>query len=74
MNTSERKYKIIELLLKVDEESTLFQIEGILNDDFDNVPPIVQKLIEKGIQQSESGQGIPHEEVMSKIKKKYNLS
>ncbi|SDX68597.1 hypothetical protein [Flavobacterium degerlachei] len=76
MNSSERKYKIIEQLLKVEEESTLYQIENILNegDGWDEIPPIVQKLIEKAIEQSDAGVGIPHEQVMSEIKKKYNFS
>jgi hypothetical protein len=78
MNASERKYKIIEQLLKVEEEATLYQIENILNKESDDgwgdIPPIIQKLIEKGIQQSEAGLGIPHEQAMAKIKEKYNLS
>lgn len=76
MNASERKYKIIEQLLKVKEEATLYQIENILNEDdgWDNIPPTVQKLIEKAIQQSDAGLGVPHEQVMEKIKKKYNFS
>jgi predicted transcriptional regulator len=78
MNTSERKYKIIEQLLKVEEESTLYQIEGILNkesnEEWDKLPLIVQQLIDKGIEQSEAGLGVPHEQVMEKIRKKYNFS
>lgn len=76
MNASERKYKIIEKLLKVEEEAALYQIENILNkdDDWDNLPLIVQQLIEKGIEQSERGETKPHEQVMSEIKKKYNLT
>jgi hypothetical protein len=78
MNASERKCKIIEQLLKVEEEATLYQIENILNkdsDDFwDNLPSVVQQLIEKGIEQSERGETKPHEQVMSEIKKKHNLT
>jgi hypothetical protein len=78
MNASERKYKIIEKLLKVEEEAALYQIENILNkdadDEWDNLPLIVQQLIEKGIEQSERGETKPHEQVMSEFKKKYNLT
>jgi len=78
MSISERKYKIIEQLLKVEEEETLYQIEDLLNkdseDEWGGIPPIVQKLILKGIEQSEAGLGIPHEEVMARIKQKYNIS
>jgi len=78
MNASERKYKIIEKLLKVEEEAALYQIENILNkdadDEWDNLPLIVQQLIEKGIEQSERAETKPHEQVMSEFKKKYNLT
>jgi hypothetical protein len=78
MNASERKYKIIEQLLKVEEEATLYQIESILNkesdDDWDNLPQELQELLEIGIKQCEEGKLTSHEEFMAEIKKKYNLA
>lgn len=78
MNASERKYKLIEKLLKVEEEDILYQIEAILDknpdEEWDKLPLIVQQLIDKGIEQSEAGLGTPHEDVMAVIKSKYNIS
>ncbi len=77
MNLSERKYKIIEQLLKIEEEETLYQIEGLLNqkseDQWDNLPKELQDLLEMGLKQCEEGKFTPHEQVMAEIKQKYNL-
>jgi hypothetical protein len=77
MNASERKYKIIEQVLKVEEEATLYQIENILNkesdEDWDNLPQELQELLEIGIKQCEEGKLTSHEEFMAEVKKKYNL-
>ena len=42
--------------------------------DWDNLPEILKQLLEKGIKQCEEGQLIPHEKVMSDIKKRFNIS
>jgi len=39
----------------------------------DDMPELLKKLLEKGIAQCEKGETTPHEVVMARIKKKYNL-
>lgn len=39
----------------------------------DDMPELLKKLLEKGIVQCERGETTPHEVVMARIKKKYNL-
>ena len=39
----------------------------------DELSGLLEKLIEKGIAQCEKGETTPHEVVMARIKKKYNL-
>lgn len=78
MSLLERKYRIIEQLLKLEEESVLYKIERILNeqDDIEDIDreEILQMLLAKGVQQAEAGQGMPHDEVMAEFKRKFKLS
>ncbi|MGG7034573.1 MAG: hypothetical protein ACI7YS_05165 [Flavobacterium sp.] len=78
MSVSERKYKIIEQLLKVEEEETLYQIESLLNkfsdDKWDILPEELKDLLETGLKQCEEGKFTSHTQVMAEIKQKYNLT
>lgn len=79
MGIEERKYKMIEKLLKVKEEETIYHIESILDNElsknyWDELSPEVKKAIDIGIEQSANGQIRPHEEIMAEIKKKYNTA
>ncbi len=74
-----RKYKIIERLLKVEEEATVYKLESILGeelvkDGWDELSPELQQAIDISIGQSDRGEVRPHEEVMAEIKKKYNIA
>ena len=78
MSLSERKYKIIEQLLKLEEEETLYQIEDLLNkdseDEWDVLPEELKDLLQIGLKQCEEGKFTSHEQVMAEIKQKYNLT
>ena len=39
--------------------------------EWDKMPDVLKKLLEKGIKESEQGLGISHEEMMKKVKAKY---
>lgn len=74
-----RKYKVIEKLLKVQEEEVIYKLESILNadisaNDWDELPDEVKHMIDIGLAQSAAGEVFPHEEVMNKYKKRYNIS
>jgi hypothetical protein len=79
MNSNSKKDKSNENLSKVEEGATLYRSKTDLekensDTDWDNLPEILKQLLEKGIKQCEEGQLIPHEKVMSDIKKRFNIS
>ena len=41
--------------------------------EWDQMPDVLKKLLEKGIKESDQGLGISHEEMMKKVKAKYPL-
>ncbi len=74
-----RKYKVIEKLLKVQEEATIYKLESILNnelthDSWDILPDELKQALDAAVKQSENGQVKSHEEVMLEIKRKYNIA
>ena len=79
MDFESRKYNIIEKLLKVHEEETLYKLESILyeeisKDIWDELPVHLQQALDISIEQSMRGDVRLHEEVMAQIKKKYNIA
>jgi len=79
MDFESRKYKVIEKLLKVNEEETLYRLESLLNevpprDIWDELPAHIQQALDISIEQSIRGDVKPHDEVMAQIKKKYNIA
>jgi len=78
MNSNSRKDKPCEILPKVEESSTTHKSKADLEKensgtDWDDLPEIIQQLVEKGIKQCEEGQLIPHEQVMAEVKARFNL-
>jgi hypothetical protein len=78
MNSNSNKDKPNENLPKVEESATLYRskidLEKENSDiDWDNLPEILQQLLEKGIKQCEEGQTKPHAQVMAEMKARFNL-
>jgi hypothetical protein len=78
MNSNSKKEKSNENLPKVEESSTVYKSKTDLEkekseNDWIDLPEILQQLIEKGIKQCESGQTKPHAQVMAEMKKRFNL-
>ena len=78
MDLSSRKNRLIEKILKVEEEQTIYELENILIDDatsaedfWQKLPSEIRQLIDKGLDQSQNGNTKPHQEVITAIKKKY---
>lgn len=74
-----RKYKVIEKLLKVEEEEVIYRLEAILTEDkssngWDQLPDEVKKMIDMGLSQSIEGNVVSHDEIMNKYKSRYNIS
>ncbi|TRX36787.1 hypothetical protein FNW52_05990 [Flavobacterium sp. ZT3R18] len=84
MNSNSKKDKPNENLPKVEESATLYQSKTDLekenlekensDTDWDDLPETLNQLLEKGLKQCEEGKLIPHEKVMSDIKKRFNIS
>lgn len=55
---------------KVEEPILSYNQEEKLNEEIE-YHPVLEKLILKAIKESEEGKGIPHEEVMRKLKERY---
>lgn len=70
MSNEEKKYRIIEKLLKVEEPEILDKIEDFLDNE-EEIDPILMKVLEKSIQQIENGEYFTHEEVMAKVRQKF---
>ena len=76
MNIKARKYKLIEEFIHEVNEENIDHYEVVLNQlktekkSYDNISPIYHELINQGLQQSQNGQTIPHEEVMKTTKQK----
>jgi hypothetical protein len=75
MDIQSEKLKVIEILLKTQDEAIIDQVKAILQDDqtehWDELPAHVKKAIEIADLQIERGEVKPHEEVMTSFKKKF---
>lgn len=72
---------IISEIAKVQDPELISAFKSLLKyrakqnqpDWWDELPDSVQESIEKGIDQANNGETLPHEVVMNKFKKKYGL-
>lgn len=74
-DNSNKKDKKLDLN-KVEEpavvyEKTTNQSQVDSDAEWDKMPDVLKKLLEKGIKESEQGLGISHEEMMKRVKAKY---
>ena len=74
-DNSNKKEKKLDLN-KVEEpalvyEKTTNQSQVDSDAEWDKMPDVLKKLLEKGIKESEQGLGISHEEMMKRVKAKY---
>ncbi|OYQ43404.1 hypothetical protein CHU92_03445 [Flavobacterium cyanobacteriorum] len=79
MDMQSRKYRVIEKLLQVNEEETLYRLEAILQSEkpeisWHELPEETKKVIDMSLGQSDLGKVKSHDEVVSDIRKKYNLA
>ena len=79
MDLESRKYKIVEKLMKVSDEETLYEIEQVISKDkgqhnsISELPEPIQRLLSQSIKDSQQGRISPHEKVMANIRAKYGL-
>ena len=75
MDIQAEKLKVIEILLKTQNEVIIDQVKAILEDNqqnrWDELPEHVKNAIGKADEQIERGEVKPHDEVMANFKKKF---
>ncbi len=79
MDAIELKSDLHNLIDKVNDTSILMTIRNILSkqteesDWYDQLSESERKLIDQGLAEADSGDLIPHQEVMREVKAKYNF-
>lgn len=76
MNIETRKINLIHWITRLTDEGVLEQIESLKNKDsdwWDELPESVKNSVEKGIEQADNGETVPHENVIKEVKAKYGL-
>ncbi|HWD88099.1 MAG TPA: hypothetical protein VG367_08235 [Mucilaginibacter sp.] len=71
----EHKYKLLEKIMKTEDDVVLNEIDSLLNttkqDFWPSLPSQVKQAIEEAASELDKGEGIPHEQVMAEIKEHY---
>jgi hypothetical protein len=69
------KYKIVEKIIQSDDDGILNEISSILgvweNDFWTELPEDVKQSIDEAKAELDRGEGIPHEEVMAEVKRRF---
>ena len=78
MNLQAKKLEIVQLILNTEKPALLKKVEDVLkkekvNDWWDEISEAERHAIEKGLEEADRGELIPHEEVMKEVKAKFNL-
>ncbi len=78
MNIQSKKLELVQLILNTERPAILERVEEILKkgkstDWWNQISEAERKAIENGISEADSGELIPHEEVMQQMKAKYKL-
>lgn len=77
MDVKAVKLELLQKILETREESILEQIKLVFEqstqDWWDLTDDREKKAIEEGLTQLEAGEAIPHEEVIKKMREKFNL-
>ncbi len=75
MDIKLKKYELMEWLMLVNDEATLYQLEAFKKssekDFWEELPEPVKLSIEKAKLELDKGEGISHEKVISEIKKRF---
>lgn len=76
MNLQTKKLELVQLILNTEKPSVLAKVEAVFKkekgaDWWDEISEAEKEAIEKGIAEADSGQLIPHAEVMKEARAKY---
>jgi predicted transcriptional regulator len=78
MNLQAKKLELVQMILNTKRPAILKKVEDILKkekvtDWWDEISEAERQAIEKGLEEADRGELIPHKEVMKEVKAKYNL-
>ncbi len=77
MMDAKEKYTIIEKVVQTKDEAVLNQIKEILefNEEtfWKEINPVLKASLQRGLDQSNREEGIPHEEVLNTLKNKRRI-
>jgi predicted transcriptional regulator len=76
MNIEAKKLELIRLIMNTNKESLLSKIALIFEkegDWWEEISIEEKKAIEQGLHEADNGEFIPHETILSEVRKKYNL-
>lgn len=72
MNANSKKYELIEKLVNTDDELLLEQVGALLEGNslqiWDELNPKLKEAINRAMEQSKKGQGIPHATAMKEAR------
>lgn len=70
MENFEKKNSKKEDVIKVEESQTAYNSKLAFEKN-EYLAPVLEQLLDKALQEAENGEGIPHEEVLKRLKEKY---
>jgi predicted transcriptional regulator len=78
MSLHAKKLELVQMILNTDRPKLLEKVSQLLKQEkeadwWDELPLSVQQAIETGIEESDRGKVVPHEEVMKEVRNKYGL-
>ncbi len=73
MDIKAKKLDLIEWLLQLKDEAMLEKVYNLKEDTPEEIPEAVKKSIEIALEQARQGKVSPHEEVMERMRAKFNI-
>lgn len=76
MDLEARKYHIIQELFNVEEESVIYTLEQVLKGEkekYINVSEELKRVLDRGQKEIDEGKTFSTEEVMNRVRSKYDL-
>ena len=81
MDFATRKLQLLEQFMKIVSTEKIEKLEQFFKkeisdeqDIWDEMPQTVQEIVDQSLHESEEGKVISHQEIIAKVKKKYNIS
>ena len=78
MNLQAKKLELVQLILNTEKPNVLAKVEAVFKrekgaDWWDEISEAEKKAIEEGLAEADSGQLLPHAEVIKEVRAKYKL-